>query len=245
MEDNIHPINPDPLAKKAQLCRPTFQDYKNDRLLKAKVEAELSALQLSMCCSLMCFQHFTVPLLLFCWAQYLFLPSSKQRKDWLSEQTQKMCKEDKVQLDYAVQTFGRDLLKCCAKGWRVAYGVPEATHKRFLCERNKPNKRRKKACLKSDMFSSPKEMCFVAWLKSFALQLADKMPFGEGGKVQLRLPFPNKLIVWKLYKKFVITEAQKTNPEPPLCYQAAIHIWKHHPLCYLAVLASHTIPSAR
>ena len=80
-------------------------------------------------------------------------------------------------------------------------------------------------------------MIFISWLKNYASKLGSKLPFMSHSTANpvIRLPFPNKRMVWKLY------EATYCGDEDlkPLDYPTFTKVWKHSPELRFIKLSKH------
>jgi hypothetical protein len=61
---------------------------------------------------------------------------------------------------------------------------------------------------RSDIEATPEQLMFIEWLKRQAAKVGDKLPHGDGlfsknpTKFEIRLPYPNKSVVWNQFKNF-------------------------------------------
>ena len=80
-------------------------------------------------------------------------------------------------------------------------------------------------------------MIFISWLKNYASELGSKLPFMSHSTANpvIRLPFPNKRMVWKLYEAtYCVDEDLK-----PLDYPTFTKVWKHSPELRFIKLSKH------
>lgn len=210
--------------KKIKRDSQKFTDYQSRKMDLKAIENELRNFQ--ECCKLYCHLWITTQIILFCRSQYILQPCFEDRRTWLAKRMDEM-EIGPSTFSYNIDVLSAERRRCCAKAWRFAYGVPEATHKRGLQRRTNGGRNNKKGKVGS---CSSIATFFIVWLLAFANEVGDKLPFGEGSEVstQIRLPFPHKKIVYKMYKKF---EEQKnvTNVDKIISYNSAIVAWKEDP----------------
>jgi hypothetical protein len=67
------------------------------------------------------------------------------------------------------------------------------------------------------------------WLLQFAVKVGDKLPFGESSsmKMQIRLPYPSKTVVYDIYQKFAQSQ-DCTEHSRPISFSLASRLWKPH-----------------
>jgi len=166
----------------------TFKATQGRKLDLSHISKELALFK--SCCKLCCYTWINVQIVTFCRAQYILLPCFAKRRTWLARKMDEMSVTPAT-FSYRVDILSGDRRKACAKAWRFAYGVPEATHKRAVQRRTNYRRNNKKgrggSCNSNSTF-------FIVWLQAFANDVGDKLPFGEGSEasIQIRLPFPHK-----------------------------------------------------
>ena len=101
---------------------------------------------------------------------------------------------------YQIDVLGQGTRRACARAWRFAYGVPEATHKRNMSGHSTNNKKMRRLHISTGSY-----LFFITWLIAFANKVGDQLLFGEVSAVvnQVRLPFLNKQkkMVRNIFKK--------------------------------------------
>jgi hypothetical protein len=97
---------------------------------------------------------------------------------------------------------GKKRKRVCAEAWRFAYGISEQTYIRQIKEIRNPEKKLRKM---QEFISSytPSEANFLAWLQLQVEQVGDKLPFGDCGGFQIRLPYPTKKLSMNCLHHFV------------------------------------------
>jgi hypothetical protein len=211
----------------------SFKVLQEKKINIEEIKKELTCLQ--MCCKLCCYLWLNVQIILFCRSQYILLPCYEDRRTWLAR------KMDDLEIGpgtfaYHVDVLSAERRKCCAKAWRFAYGVPEATHKRAMQNRSNHRQNNKKGKGKGTSAAS----FFIIWLLAFAQRVGDKLPFGDGpgSCTQIRLPFPNKKMVYNIYKNFERNE-NITKVDPIIHYSTAVLAWKEDPQAKHIKLENH------
>ena len=118
---------------------------------------------------------------------------------------------------------GNDLT-CCAKAWRFYYGISEWQHKRRSL---------KKFCkVLTQRFGKKhfnrRERKMIEWLKTYSSSVGCKLPFSEHAAPSpvIRLAFPNKILVHKVYKKNL---RASRNVLKPLDFPCFTSVWLHSP----------------
>ena len=248
--DSISQLEPEQQKnedKKPTAINPTFHDEKRKRKSKrcktfdldqsSKLSPHEIQKELSMftCCSqLLCYTWLTWQIVMACRNQYVLLSSYEDRRTWLARKMDVM-KIGPATFSYQIDVLGQGTRRACARAWRFAYGVPEATHKRNMSGHSTNNKKTRRLRI-----STGSCLFFITWLIAFANKVGDQLPFGEGSAVvnQVRLPFPNKKMVHNIFIHFQKTENVTSN-EAPVCYGAAVAAWKKDPIARHIKLAKH------
>ena len=200
-----------------------FKDFQTRKMDLAYISNELQKFQ--ECCKLYCHLWITTQIILFCRSQYILQPCLEDRRTWLARRMDEM-EIGPSTFSYNIDVLSAKRRRCCARAWRFAYGVPEATHKRAMQRTNsRQNNKKGKggSCNSIATF-------FIVWLLAFANEVGDKLPFGEGSEAstQIRLPFPNKKMVYSMYKKFQ-DQKNVTGVNKIISYNTAIKAWKEDP----------------
>ena len=181
------------------------------------------------CCKRGCQRILSSQLLVYCRSQYVLLPSYKERNAFLDKQAQ-FKKDGKKWNNFFLQTSEGQHVQVCREAWLLAYGISKGTYKKrsatsqVIGSENKKTKRRREGTL-------DKEMLFIHWLIRQAQKIGDKLPHGDGrpNVHQIRLPYPNKQVVWFLFSEFSKKQFFVPSNRHCLSYEDATQIWKHHP----------------
>ena len=127
--------------------------------------------------------------------------------------------------------------QCCGEAWRFAHGVPRNPYLRQISSDFAGVGKKRKLVLSQDSklaldqrvgLFSKKELEFIVWLQRCAANIAEKMPFGEGDEVQLRLPYPNKITCHMIYQHYHSFE-NGTALSSALDYSSCCRVWKTCP----------------
>jgi hypothetical protein len=223
-----------PGSTKCKKRKSTFADYKDEKLQYLAITESLQSLKLAAhwCCKLLCFSWLSTNLVLFCREKYLLIESSKGRREWLERRLSEMEAFENTRLMYAYYLESPDgqNKRCCHAAWDFSYGVSRPT-------RENASRRRKNSKLEPTMTSrensmrnrrkgtSARQMFMVSWLKQFAKQCGDILPFGDSNHTEIRLPFGNKQLVHQAY--FESIENDCTNLQSPLTYEDFVSVWKN------------------
>jgi hypothetical protein len=133
--------------------------------------------------------------------------------------------------------MGEEYRQCCGDAWRLAYGVPRNTYLRQISSDFDLPVKKRKLVIEQDAKLSPgqrigtfteRELQFIVWLQRCASSISEKMPFGEGDEVQLRLPYPNKITVHSIYRSDTSFE-NESQIGSPLDYSSCCRVWKTCP----------------
>ena len=219
---------------KKQRDSQTFKDYQERKVNVDIIKTELASFQ--SCCKLCCYLWLNVQFVLFCRTQYILLDTFEDRRTWLARRMDELSIGPQT-FSYHIDVLSAERRKACAKAWRFAYGVPEATHKRAMQKRSNPRPNNKKG---KGKLSTAVCGLFIAWLLAFADRVRDKLPFGNGNDatVQIRLPFPNKKMVYNIYRSFEKND-NVTSVSPVIHYSTATLAWKNDPDAKHIKLAKH------
>ena len=211
----------------------TFKVMQEKKINVEEISKELLFFQ--SCCKLSCYMWMTVQIIMFCRAQYILLPCFEDRRTWLARKMDEMS-VGPATFSYSVDVLSSERRKSCAKAWRFAYGVPKTTHKRAMRKRSNHRPNNKKGKGKFDSAAT----FFIVWLLAFAQRVGDKLPFGDGNGscTQIRLPFPNKKMVYNIYKNFEMND-NITKVDPIIHYSTAVLAWKEDPQAKHIKLAKH------
>ena len=167
--------------------------------------------------------------------EYVGLDCIADRRTYLDRYLDENC-IGPASFSYHLPVLDQKTRGCCAKAWRFTHGVPEITHKRATARhhpsRSKTNKvkgpqKRKPLISKGKYQANRRERIFISWLSHYASDLGSKLPFmGNSTKHSvIRLPFPNKKLVHKVY-----TQAYSEQEDmKPLDYPTMTKVWKKAP----------------
>ena len=84
------------------------------------------------------------------------LSSYEDRRTWLARKMDVM-KIGPATFSYQIDVLGQGTRRACARAWRFAYGVPEATHKRNMSGHPTNNKKTRHVCI-------PTGSCFFYYM---------------------------------------------------------------------------------
>lgn len=204
--------------------RKSAENQRKQELSYEEVSKELN--EFVSCCALECWQWLTVQIILYCRVFYAALENREERQSWLHGQQKRMRSQSDglyEKYGYSIQYMDTKDRKCCSKAWKFAYGVKHATFQRQASRDracSHPHSKKKKP----PRFS--KKHFLIVWLNLIATRLGCKLPFGDGTNVtQVRLPFPNKLAVYELYR----SEVQWKHAQSAVRYDEFCKAWKQCP----------------
>jgi hypothetical protein len=174
-----------PKGKRLSLKDQTLRDLSLDF-----VSHQLQALKSSLtpCCVLACFTWLTVAIVLGCRAQYLGLPTHKERHVWLDEKLEKMKKKSSAstpysetyRYNYVIDCFGYEDKPCCVRAFDFAYGISPTTHKKQSSSKTAHSRRPRQNAKKRPKIarwnaSVSGETYFANWLKLYANDFGDPL----------------------------------------------------------------------
>ena len=153
------------------------------------VSSKLAQLRstLKSCCSLACFSWLTLAVVMYCRSQYVGLESHKKRAEWLKQKFEQISRSNlphsnTIRYDYVIEMRGFEEKKVCLKAFDFAYGISPATHKYHsarLRGGHKPRRSLKKIAKQRRKGTTAGEMYFAEWLKQYAADNGDQLPFAE------------------------------------------------------------------
>ena len=140
--------------KKPAAINPTFHNEKRKRKSKLRKtfgldqstkvsphDIDQNELFTFTCCfQLLCYTWLTWQIVMACRNQYVLLSSYEDRRTWLARKMDVM-KIGPATFSYQIDVLGQGTRRACARAWRFAYGVPEATHKRNMSGHSTNNKK--------------------------------------------------------------------------------------------------------
>jgi hypothetical protein len=216
---------PVPKKPKRKTKRTSWKRYERLKTNPKKIKAELAAL--AQCCAQYCVQFLTWQIVLTCRTMFVCLPTNDDRRSWVDQQLDEMEVGPKS-FSYTIPVVDQNIRQCCAKAWRFAYGVPEYTHKSVLGYRGKHGRRQKNSARKTELKArrSVREQTFIHWLLEYAKTASCKLPMSTNKRMSLRLPFPTKNLVYKVYAKHF---SDCAGADKALDYPSFTKVWKSAP----------------
>ena len=173
------------------------------------------------CCTGMCLTFLTWQLVLSGRMQYAGLESNEQRRQFM-ETHENMKEAAGASFKYTVPATDGTRMPCCSKAWRFVYGVSEWAHKKKAYRKSGSSKKFTK---RSKHFGR-RERMMISWLKAYASKAGCKLPFSEHAAPNpvIRLPFPTKVLVHKVYKNQL---RPSKNVLKPLDFPRFTSVWKN------------------
>jgi hypothetical protein len=211
----------------------TFDQFKSSKLNISDISAKLQSMQEAAhwCCRLLCFTWLTINLVFYCRQKYFLLEKAQDRRKWLEDRLAEMESYEKTRMVYAyyVENSNGEKVRCCQSAWDFAYGVSRITRTRASSRRGhtKPitSSPKKSKQRRSRLGFSDQELFVVAWLKQYAKEFGDQLPFGDFQEMEIRLPMGKKIMVYEAYCESIANDPSFLRR--PISYSDFVALWKN------------------
>jgi hypothetical protein len=217
--------------------RRSFVEHQAAQIRVQVIKESLNQFCSSHRCNLGCQSKLNLRTVMFCRSLFALLPNYKEQQQWLKAEISKRAHMG-VRNKFFVEVPGVGSDRVCLDAFCLAYGMHRSWYKRNLKALTSPELHSLKPVRRDG--SSDHELMFIEWLKREAQKIGDKLPHGDclfksgaemlssEHKVEIRLPYPSKEVVHNLYTYFH-EQTRSTSALPPISYEDAVLVWKHHP----------------